>query len=134
MAEYEAIVRDIQQGSREKLSELWEAVRPFAARQARRRMTAYREHNSDYALDTEDLIQEGFFALLRAAVDSALAALPEHLRVLITVRYLQGQTFQTMAAAAGVTTQGISDKTHRALKRLRKQDRTGRLAEFARQI
>lgn len=71
---------------------------------------------------------------LRAAVDSALAALPEHLRVLITVRYLQGQTFQTMAAAAGVTTQGISDKTHRALKRLRKQDRTGRLAEFARQI
>lgn len=56
MAEYEAIVRDIQQGSREKLSELWEAVRPFAARQARRRMTAYREHNSDYALDTEDLI------------------------------------------------------------------------------
>ena len=31
MAEYEAIVRDIQQGSREKLSELWEAVRPFAA-------------------------------------------------------------------------------------------------------
>lgn len=59
MAEYEAIVRDIQQGSREKLSELWEAVRPFAARQARRRMTAYREHNSDYALDTEDLIQEG---------------------------------------------------------------------------
>ena len=217
MAEYEAIVRDIQQGSREKLSELGEAVRPFAARQARRRMTAYREHNSDYALDTEDLIQEGFFALLRAletyqsggrmsflgwwelylktaynealglrwkrkaqapdhqcvslslplsgdgggtledlipdsrnsieaaevqiwreelraAVDSALAALPEHLRVLITVRYLQGQTFQTMAAAAGVTTQGISDKTHRALKRLRKQDRTGRLAEFARQI
>ena len=63
MAEYEAIVRDIQQGSREKLSELWEAVRPFAARQARRRMTAYREHNSDYALDTEDLIQEGFFAI-----------------------------------------------------------------------
>ena len=216
MAEYEAIVRDIQQGSREKLPELWEAVRPFAARQANRRMTAYREHNSDYALDTEDLIQEGFFALLRAletyqsggrmsflgwwelylktaynealglrwkrkaqapdhqcvslslplsmdgggtledlipdnrnsieaadriwrgelraAVDSALAALPEHLRALITARYLQGQTLQTMAAAAGGTTQGISDKTHRALKRLRKQDRAGRLAEFARQI
>ena len=57
MAEYEAIVRDIQQGSREKLPELWEAVRPFAARQANRRMTAYREHNSDYAIDTEDLIQ-----------------------------------------------------------------------------
>ena len=217
MAEYEAIVRDIQQGSREKLPELWEDVRPFAARQANRRMTAYREHNSDYAIDTEDLIQEGFFALLRAletyqsggrmsflgwwelylktaynealglrwkrkaqapdhqcvslslplsmdgggtledlipdnrnsieaaevriwrgelraAVDSALAALPEHLRALIAARYLQGQTLQTMAAAAGGTTQGISDKTHRALKRLRKQDRAGRLAKFVRQI
>ena len=71
---------------------------------------------------------------LRAAVDSALAALPEHLRALIAARYLQGQTLQTMAAAAGGTTQGISDKTHRALKRLRKQDRAGRLAEFVRQI
>lgn len=66
MAQYEALICAVQQGDRTKLPELWELVRLFAARQANRRMTAYRENHTDRAVDAEDLIQESFIAMLQA--------------------------------------------------------------------
>ncbi len=63
----EDYVREIQAGNEEHLAELWEGVRNFAAQQAGRKMRAYRLKNKDAAVDVDDLIQEGFIAMLGAA-------------------------------------------------------------------
>mgnify|MGYP004591887623 FL=1 len=66
MADCEALVAAVQRGDREKLPELWDCVRAFAARQAYARMAAYRATQTDCAVDAEDLMQEAFLAMLRA--------------------------------------------------------------------
>lgn len=217
MEHYEAVLYAVQQGDRERLPELWETVERFAARQARRRLTAYREINTDYAVDVEDLIQEGFIAMLQAVetyrgggrmsflgwwemylktaynkalgtrcervlhdpihqctslstplndenggtlaevipdnqnpieaaeaaiwweelgqtMTAALETLPEDWKSLLTGRYIHEKTFQELAAEAGSSHQSVRDKTARALKRIRKNDTAGCLAEFAAQL
>lgn len=64
---HEILIADIQRGQRERLPELWDTVRNFAARQAHRRLTAYRAGNTDCAVDVDDLMQEGFLAMVEAA-------------------------------------------------------------------
>lgn len=64
---HEILIADIQRGQRERLPELWDTVRNFAARQANRRLAAYRANNSDCAVDVEDLLQESFLAMVEAA-------------------------------------------------------------------
>ena len=57
---------EIQQGNRELLTELWGGVRSFVAKQAIRRIAAYRADNRDCSVDVDDLLQEGFITMLRA--------------------------------------------------------------------
>lgn len=64
---HEILIADIQRGQKERLPELWGTVRNFAARQANRRLAAYRANNTDCAVDVEDLLQEGFVAMVEAA-------------------------------------------------------------------
>lgn len=63
----EDYLREVQAGSRDRLPELWAGVRGFVAQKAMRKMRAYRYANTDAAVDVDDLIQEGFIAMLEAA-------------------------------------------------------------------
>lgn len=49
------------------MPELWASVKPFVARQARRRVRASQAGGAPCSVEVEDLIQEGFIAFLRAA-------------------------------------------------------------------
>ncbi|WP_312615076.1 sigma-70 family RNA polymerase sigma factor [Oscillibacter sp.] len=64
---HEILIADIQRGQKERLPELWGTVRNFAVRQANRRLAAYRANNTGCAVDVEDLLQEGFLAMVEAA-------------------------------------------------------------------
>lgn len=63
----EAFLEEIQSGNREHLPELWASVKPFVERQARRRVRASQTGGAPCSVEVEDLIQEGFIAVLRAA-------------------------------------------------------------------
>lgn len=63
----EAFITEIQSGNREHLEELWDSVRPFVERQARRRVRACQNGGAYCGTEVEDLIQDGFLAFLRAA-------------------------------------------------------------------
>ena len=63
----EAFITEIQNGNREHLEELWDSVRPFVERQARRRVRACQDGGAYCGAEVEDLIQDGFLAFLRAA-------------------------------------------------------------------
>ena len=63
----DAFIAEIQGGSREHLEELWDSVRPFVERQARRRIRACQDGGAYCGAEVEDLIQNGFIAFLRAA-------------------------------------------------------------------
>lgn len=71
---------------------------------------------------------------LRRAMNKALAELPADCQHILARRYWQGQTVQQIAAECGKSHQAISAKANRALQRLRKQDTSGKLAEFALQL
>lgn len=62
----EAFITEIQGGNREHLEELWNSVRPFVAQQAHRRVRACKFGGTYCGAEVDDLIQEGFFAFLRA--------------------------------------------------------------------
>lgn len=209
----EDLALEIQRGNRDKIPQLWTAVQAFVSRQARRRMAAHRLNYAEAAVDIDDLIQEGFLAMLQAAdsykpggkmtflgwldlylktafnealglrtvrdtrdpirwaaslqqplnapegetladvlpiscaeleqierdmwltqlcdtMAAALAELPADMRRVLWGRYWQGQTVQQIAAAEGISHQGVSDRTGRALRKLRTQDAAGRLREF----
>lgn len=90
----------------------------------------------------EDLLAEEYSAVdrmenaiwmqqLRRAVNESLAELPAEWRRIMVGRYWMGQTLQQIAAAEGKSHQAISAKENRALRRMRKRDTGGRLAEFA---
>ena len=68
---------------------------------------------------------------LRRAVNESLAKLPMEWRRIMVRRYWMGQTLQQIAAAEGKSHQAISAKENSALRRMRKWDTGGRLAEFA---
>ena len=198
----EAFITEIQSGNREHLEELWDSVRPFVERQARRRVRACQNGGAYCGTEVEDLIQDGFLAFLRAAetyqgggrmtflgwldlhlknafnealgvrrvrdyrepirwavslsqplgdaysvvdrmenaiwmqqlrraVNESLAKLPVEWRRIMVRRYWMGQTLQQIAAAEGKSHQAISAKENSALRRMRKRDVGGRLAEFA---
>lgn len=63
----EDLAQKIQAGERDKLPLLWNAVQAFVVRQASRRLDAYRINHRDCAADLEDLVQEGFLAVVKAA-------------------------------------------------------------------
>lgn len=63
----EAFITEFQTGNRTHLPELWDSVRPFVARQARRRVEGCQGGGTYCGVELEDLIQEGFLAFLRAA-------------------------------------------------------------------
>ena len=210
----EAFITEIQSGNREHLEELWDSVRPFVERQARRRIRACQDGGAYCGAEAEDMIQDGFLAFLRAAetyqgggrmtflgwldlhlktafnealgvrrmrdyrepirwavslsqplgdadsdtigdllaeqysavdrlenaiwmqqlrraVNESLAKLPMEWRRIMVRRYWMGQTLQQIAAAEGKSHQAISAKENSALRRMRKRDTGGRLAEFA---
>lgn len=60
-------LRAVQAGNCDRLPELWAGVRGFVAQKAMRKMRAYQYTNTDAAVDMDDLIQEGFIAMLEAA-------------------------------------------------------------------
>ena len=63
----EDLALEIQRGNRDMIPQLWAAVQAFVTRQARRRMAAHRLNHAEAAVDADDLIQEGFLAVLQAA-------------------------------------------------------------------
>ena len=71
---------------------------------------------------------------LRRAVNESIAELPTEWRRIMVRRYWMGQTLQQIAAAEGKSHQAISAKEISALRRIRKRDTGGRLAEFACQL
>ena len=52
----EAFITEIQSGNREHLEELWDSVRPFVERQARRRVRACQNGGAYCGTEVEDLI------------------------------------------------------------------------------
>ncbi len=60
----EELVKLIQKGERELLSELWEGVRGYIAKTARSYMVCY---DGRYGVELDDLIQSGFIAMVNAA-------------------------------------------------------------------
>ncbi|WP_298029598.1 sigma factor [uncultured Dysosmobacter sp.] len=62
----EAFLEEIQSGNREHLPEMWDSVKPFVVKQARRRVRASQTGGALCSVEMEDLIQEGFIAFLRA--------------------------------------------------------------------
>lgn len=63
----EEMVREYQSGNREVLPDLWRQVRGFAVKRAIQKMRSYRLVGTDRAVDVDDLIQEAYFAMVRAA-------------------------------------------------------------------
>lgn len=58
---------EYQRGSKDILPDLWRQVRGFAVKRAIQKMRNYRLSNEDRAVDVDDLIQEAYFAMVRAA-------------------------------------------------------------------
>ncbi len=214
----EDYVREIQAGNEEHLAELWAGVRNFVAKKAVQKMRAYRLTNTDTAVDVDDLIQEGFIAMLEAAgsfqadrgmsfigwldlflktafndalglrrqrdlhdpihqreslsrtiqpdedggtleewisdggaavhdmeravwrdqlrpvLELNAARLPPAAVSVLFGRFWLGLTVQQIAEAEGVSHQAVSGREVRALRRMRRNDTAGVLAEFAGQL
>lgn len=63
----EEMVSEYQRGNKDILPDLWRQVRGFAVKRAIQKMRNYRLSNEDRAVDVDDLTQEAYFAMVRAA-------------------------------------------------------------------
>lgn len=63
----EEMILEYQRGNKDILPDLWRQVRGFAVKRAIQKMRTYRMSGEDRAVDVDDLIQEAYFAMVKAA-------------------------------------------------------------------
>ena len=61
------MILEYQRGNKDILPDLWRQVRGFAVKRAIQKMRTYRMSGEDRAVDVDDLIQEAYFAMVKAA-------------------------------------------------------------------
>lgn len=85
-----------------------------------RRRNASRAAREAKASETLSQESDPHWAELRGLVDEAIADLPERLRVVVVLRYLEGRSQAEIAAQLGIGQSAVSTRTAKGLERMRR--------------